>query len=95
MKHLNTQAPHLEAGFNIPNPDPQMPPFLQQAINDLYNWAAGAGLGLSGVAIIAIAVALMFAKWTGGVGRLVGGLVAVIAAAILIINAGAFLNLWT
>lgn len=80
--------------MNIANPDPSIPPFLAEPFRDIYNWAAGAGIGLSVIAIIVIAIALMFAKYVGGAGRLVGALVTVIAAVILILNAGTFLGLF-
>lgn len=77
--------------MEIPNPTPIVPPFMS-GLQDVYNMVAGAGIWLSGIGILLAALGLIFLKWTGGAGRVVGGLLGAVGGAILIINAGTFLN---
>jgi len=78
--------------MDIRNPNPQMPSFLAPIMN-IYDMAAGAGIWLSAVAVVIIAIMLVFIKVFGGrMAQIVGGLVCVIAAGVLILNAGTFVG---
>lgn len=79
----------------VRNPNPSLPPFLNPLM-DIYDWLSGAGLWLAVIGIVLAAILLIFARLAGSrIGTVVGALVGIIAAVILILNAGTFLNMFT
>lgn len=80
--------------FNIRNPRMKTPPFMN-GLFDIYDMIAGAGIWLAGIGVLIAAIGLIFMRYTGGAGRVVSGLIGAVGGAILIINAGAFLGVFT
>lgn len=77
------------------NPNPSLPPFLQPIV-DVYNWLAGIGLWLAVIGIVLAAILLIFARLSGSrLGTVVGAIVGIIAAVILILNAGTVVGMFT
>lgn len=81
----------------VPNPDLSgaLPEFAQPLV-ELYNWLGLALLILAGIGLILSAIALVFSYFSGSrTGGVIAGIVAVVCAVILGVNAGDIINTFT